>query len=225
MLPRSRASKSRSSSRTLADDIYNRIRLEILSLKIKPGQRLEEEELAASYGVSRTPVREALQKLERDGLIVLVPRRSAYVSEISLREALEIDQLRELLEPFAALQAAGRIPPDKLHDLLRQLENLESVAPGQEDYVKYLHLDVQLHECILEYAGNSTMKDVVTRLHHRMNAIRVVSTAPRYRESIEEHKRIINALLAGNGEEASRAMREHIQNARLGRMGVFGLEG
>jgi len=210
---------------TRADEICDRIRLDILSLKLRPGTLLHEEDLAATYRVSRTPIREAIRKLERDGLVTVHPRRGAFIAEISLRQALEIDQLRELLEPAAAHQAALRISDDALLEISRALEALETVSPGPDDYVRYLEIDVRLHQLILQTAGNETMCEVVTRLHHRMNAVRIVTTAPRYHESIAEHKRIIAALQARDGETAAREMATHISNATRARVRAFSIGG
>lgn len=214
-------SKPTGQTGTRAHDICDCIRLDILSLKLRPGSPLHEEELAAAYRVSRTPIREAIRKLERDGLVTVHPRRGAFISEISMRRALEIDQLRELLEPVAARRAAARISDEALAEISGALEQLKTVSPDLDDYVRYLEIDVRLHELILRAAGNETMCEVVTRLHHRMNAVRIVTTAPRYEESIAEHKRIIAALRARDGETAAREMATHITNAAQARVRAF----
>ena len=200
---------------TRADDVYRRLRAEILDLNLSPGDQLDEDQLAQSFGVSRTPVREALRRLAADNLVTSRPHRGTYVAEISAREMWEIEQICELLEPAAARIAAGRVPEEVLDTISAALDASDIDFPTREDVIRYMKLDVHLHEAILQAAGNTTMRDMITHLHRRMNAVRIVVNIHRFTESIEEHRRIIAALRAGDGEAAGEAMHFHIrQRAR-----------
>lgn len=200
---------------TRADEVYRRLRAEILDLNLSPGDQLDEDQLAQAFGVSRTPVREALRRLAADNLVTSRPHRGTYVAEISAREMWEIEQICELLEPTAARLAAGRVPQDVLDTISQELEASDIEYPMREDVIRYMKLDVRLHEAILDAAGNTTMRDMITHLHRRMNAVRIVVNIHRFTESINEHRTIIAALEAGDGESAFDAMHFHIrQRAR-----------
>lgn len=200
---------------TRADDVYQRLRAEILDLNLSPGDQLDEDQLAQTFGVSRTPVREALRRLAADNLVTSRPHRGTYVAEISAREMWEIEQICELLEPAAARLAAGRVPRDVLDTLSAELAASDVEYPTREDVIRYMQLDVRLHEAILDAAGNTTMREMITHLHRRMNAVRIVVNIHRFTQSIEEHRKIIAAIDAGDGDAAFEAMHVHIrQRAR-----------
>jgi DNA-binding GntR family transcriptional regulator len=200
---------------TRADEIYNQIRTEILELNLRPGDQLDEDGLATKYGVSRTPVREALRRLGSDGLVTVRPHRGASVSEISLREIWEIEQICEIAEPFAARIAAGRVPLETVEELKQAHLDSEIVNPQREDYIRYMKLDVQFHGVILDAAGNETMSEIITHLHRRMNAVRLIANRHRYTHSIAEHKAILSAIEAADGDAAYEAMKIHIQNRAM----------
>ena len=201
--------------RTRADEVYRRLQAEILDLNLMPGDQLDEDHLARAFGVSRTPVREALRRLAAANLVVSRPHRGAYVAELSAREIWEIEQICELLEPFAARLAAGRVPTPVLTDIRAELDISDIEHPNHDDIVRYMKLDVRLHAAILEAAGNTTMCEMITHLHRRVNAVRIIVNIHRFTESIEEHRRIITALEAGDGEAAFEAMRHHIRQRVL----------
>jgi DNA-binding GntR family transcriptional regulator len=211
---------------TRADEVYQRLRADILELNLRPGDQLDEDQLAAAYGVSRTPVREALRRLVADNLVTLRPHRGASVAEISLREIWEIEQICELVEPFAARLAAGRIAPAALDDFTARFDALEVDTPGRDDYIRYMQLDIEFHGAVIAAAGNGIMRDMITHLHRRMNAVRLIANVHRYDQSLAEHRRIIAALAAGDGDAAYEAMRHHIQQrAMRQRLGLLDVPG
>lgn len=199
-------------SRTRADEIYHQLRTAILELNLRPGDQLDEDGLATTYGVSRTPVREALRRLSFDGLVTLRPHRGAHVSEISLRDIWEIEQICELAEPLAARLAAGRLPQHVIEGLKRAFDEAEVENPQPSDFIYYMKLDITLHDTILEAAGNEIMREIVTHLHRRMNAVRLISNAHTYTQSLAEHRKILEALERADGDAAYEAMKVHIRN-------------
>lgn len=218
-----RRSRPDTGRKTRADDVYDRLKADILDLNLRPGDQLDEDQLASQYGVSRTPVREALRRLSADGLVTLRPRRGAYVSEISLREIWEIEQICELIEPFAAKLAAGRMPPAVIKELRRELDALDIECPQREDFIRYMQLDIQFHRAILDASGNGLMRDMVTHLYRRMNAVRLIANLHHFNHSIEEHRRILDAIEAGDGDAARQASLHHIhQRAHRQRTGLIG---
>jgi DNA-binding GntR family transcriptional regulator len=196
---------------TRSDEVYQRIRTDILTLILQPGAQLDEDQLATSYGVSRTPVREALRRLNADGLVTLRPHRGAYVTEISLREIWEIEQICELVEPFAARHAAGQMPAETIADLRREMNELDIEVPQREDFIRYMQLDIRFHRAILDAAGNSIMRDMVTHLYQRMNGARLIASVHHFDRSINEHRRILDAIESGDGDAACEAVRHHIR--------------
>lgn len=208
---------------TRAEDVYHRLRTDILELNLRPGDQLDEDQLASSYGVSRTPVREALRRLGADGLVTLRPHRGAYVSEISLREIWEIEQVCELVEPFAARRAAGQMPSTIVAELREEMNELDIDNPQRDDYIRYMQLDVRFHNAILDAAGNTIMRDMVTHLYRRMNAVRLIANTHRFDRSIREHRSILDAIEAGDGDAAHEAALHHIRKrAYRQRVGLSG---
>lgn len=208
---------------TRSDEVYHRLRTDILELNLRPGDQLDEDQLASSYGVSRTPVREALRRLGADGLVTLRPHRGAYVSEISLREIWEIEQVCELVEPFAARHAAGQMSSTIMTELRNEMNELDIDNPQRDDYIRYMQLDVRFHNAILDAAGNTIMRDMVTHLYRRMNAVRLIANLHRFNQSISEHRDILDAIEAGDGDAAHEAALHHIrQRAYRQRAGLLG---
>src|SRR5688500_16379426 len=135
---------------TRSDEVHQRLRSDILELNLRPGDQLDEDQLASSYGVSRTPVREALRRLGADNLVTLRPHRVAYVSERSLREIRAIEQLCELVEPFAARLACGKMQATVIADLRREMDALDIDVPELDDFIHYMQLDIRFHRAILD---------------------------------------------------------------------------
>ena len=196
---------------TRSDEVYHRLRTDILELNLRPGDQLDEDQLASNYGVSRTPVREALRRLSADGLVTLRPHRGASVAEISLREIWEIEQLCELVEPFAARHAAGQMSPAIIAELRSEMSELDVDNPRREDYIRYMQLDIRFHNAILDAAGNSIMRDMVTHLYRRMNAVRLTANTHRFNQSISEHRAVLDAIEDGDGDAAHQAALHHIR--------------
>jgi DNA-binding GntR family transcriptional regulator len=197
------------------------VKTRILSAALPPGGTVDEQEIAASLGISRTPVREALRKLEQEGLVVRYPNRGAVVTQLSMKEVVEIWQIREILEPAACLLAAARIDAAALAGLEKAIAELSTLGPGFEDYEAHNRSDLELHRLVLGSAGNATLLAVVEALDARVRQARSVNSPSRFRESVAEHQEIITALKAADGPGAAAAMSRHLANARasLARLG------
>ena len=200
---------------SLSEKIYEAIKADIISFNLTSGTMLLEQELAHRFKVSRTPVREALRKLEQEGLARIILRKGAFVPEVSARDAAEIDEIRLYLEGAAVRKAASSISADKLDELEASLDALNQVGLKNEDYQAIFEFDCRFHDEILKAAGNKWMRDTVLRLFNVIHRARAINTEKRYFESIAELRAIIAALRAGDPQAAERAMREHITNARF----------
>ena len=209
------------STLSLVERIYQKLRLDIYSSKIHQGAMLTEQEIADSFNVSRTPVREALRKLEQEGLITIIPKKGSIVKQITLQDILEMDQIRELLEPYVAKIAAQTIDVDLLIPLEKQLIDLKSKTPSQQNCLELLELDGQLHNAIMQFNSNSRINSILNNLRKSFNLIRLKGATSRYQDSINEQLEIIGALKERNGKAAEKAMFKHIEKAKKNRFKII----
>lgn len=196
------------------DEAYRHLKTRIMSADLPPGASLNELEIAAALGTSRTPVREAIRKLEQEGLAMRYPNRGAIVTKLSMTDVLEIWQLREILEPAACRLAADRIDRDALARIERAILGLQGQEMGPEGYEAFLRADMDLHGLIVDSTGNAALRQVLGMLNERVVQVRVVTSPARFRHAVAEHLAIIAALKAGDAQEAMEAMRRHLENAR-----------
>jgi DNA-binding GntR family transcriptional regulator len=190
--------------------------------RLRAGQHLRTQELADRFGVSHTPIREALVALAGIGIIDLLPNRGAVVRPVTPRDVWEICQVRRALECEATRRACGRIDLAELHSLaddLRRLRSLKSVSAAQ--FIKEARVvDSRLHDLIASSCGNAFLANELGRLKILFRAFRDVSWARhearndclRLAEEAGEHLAIVEALLAGDRKEAGRAMARHIKS-------------
>jgi DNA-binding GntR family transcriptional regulator len=196
------------------EEAYRYLKTRIMSAALPPGASLNELEIAQALGISRTPVREAIRKLEQEGLAMRYPNRGAIVTKLSMKDVLEIWQIREILEPAACRLAAARIEHTALERIEKVLLKLKGRLAGPEDYEAFLRADLDLHGLILEASGNATLRQVLDLLNERIIQVRVVTSPPRFQRSVDEHIEIVGALRDRDGSAAAEAMRRHLANAR-----------
>ncbi len=202
-------------SRLLRQIAYDRLRDGIIHAGLKPGEPLSETRISKALGISRTPVREALQQLAKEGLVQVIPGRAVTVAAPSMQEVLDTIHVRELLEPEVARLAAEAMPVlerDKLKQITLKMER----AAKASDRVSWSKFDVQWHEMLCTFCPNHLLGELVaqarSRMHHQGSDERV---SDQYLiDGTEEHKQVVEAILAGDGETAERLMREHIRSVR-----------
>jgi len=196
------------------EEAYRHLKTRIMSADLPPGASLNELEIAAALGTSRTPVREAIRKLEQEGLAMRYPNRGAIVTKLSMTDVLEIWQLREILEPAACALAADRIDRDALARLEGAFLELRGQEMGPEAYEAFLRADVGLHGLIVDSTGNATLRSVLGMLNERIVQVRVVTSPARFQSAVAEHLAIVAAFKARDAQEAMAAMRRHLERAR-----------
>ncbi|MGO0802558.1 GntR family transcriptional regulator, partial [Clostridioides difficile] len=147
----------------LRDVVFENLREAILEGKLKPGQRLMEVQLAEQLGVSRTPVREAIRKLELEGLVVMLPRKGAYVANMSLKDIMDVLEVRASLEGLAAYLAAERISDEDIKKLKDISEEFKK-STLESDVDALLKLDVEFHECIFKATNNKKLIQLINSL-------------------------------------------------------------
>jgi DNA-binding GntR family transcriptional regulator len=202
-------------SNALVDETAAAIRARIMSGEIPIGAQLRQADLAATLGVSRTPIREALRQLQAGGLIEVLPRRGAVVRVPAPWEVREAYEVRAELEGLACVRAVGEIAPDQLDELRRANDVLRTGPPaGGEPVSPTTAANDRFHTLIHEIAGNErlarTIRDINDAFPRNVSAL-VLQDNPRLRaNNLAQHERIVEALAANDAELARREMREHV---------------
>lgn len=195
----------------LREMVYEELKMEILTGGIVPGTRMMEVELAEEMGVSRTPIREAIRKLEKEGLVTIEPRRGAYASKISTEDIVEILEVRQELEGLAAYFAASRMTPEQLTELKKESNRYnEAVKNGNmEDMIKH---DTTFHRIIVDSCRNKVLTKMIEQLQELVFRFRYIyyDKFRRVENMPEEHAEIFNAIASGNAESARSAADIHI---------------
>ncbi len=202
------------SYRPLRELVLDAIREAIINGILQPRERLMEIQLAEELGVSRTPVREALRNLELEGFIVMVPRKGAYVADLSIKDIVDVFEIRAALEGLAAGLAAERITGEELEEMERLLvEKGESIK--QNDFSRLVAVDTKFHETIYKASRNDRLSTIISNLREQIQRFRSTSLSypGRMKESLEEHRGILEAIEARDSQTARQLAQEHIENA------------
>jgi len=201
----------------LVDDVYGAIFNKLMALDIPPGARITVDGLVRELEVSHTPIREALGRLEGEGLVVkthLVGYSAA--PQITRRRFEELYELRLLLEPDAARRAAERVDDERMRRLTGTADQMRKLDSGRErlSYSQFARLDAELHDQIMEIAGNELIRDTLEHLHTHFHIFRLMFQARVTEEALTEHESLLVALSSGDAVGAERAMRDHIERSR-----------
>ena len=198
----------------LRDVVFENLREAIVEGKLSPGKRLMEIQLAEQLGVSRTPVREAIRKLELEGLVVMIPRKGAYVSNMSLKDVVEVLEIRASLEGLAAYLAAERISDE---DLIKLEKIADDFSQGKDEYdlETLLKKDVEFHECIFKATNNKKLHQLINSLWEQVYRFRFmyISDYESTKNIDKEHKLILQALKSRDSQLAKQYAKEHIEKA------------
>jgi DNA-binding GntR family transcriptional regulator len=197
----------------IRNGVYDHLKLEILSGKLPSGSRLAEIALAERLGVSRTPVREAVQRLAQDGLVEVAPNRGARVRGVSTREVEEVYTVREVLDGLAARLAATKRTEHDLEAMRAALGRLEA-APSH-DYAAQIQADLDFHGAIANASGNSALETTLRGLSESVARVKLLTKkynqAPATKAA---HLELLRAIEAGDGVRAERAARMHVGDFR-----------
>ncbi len=199
---------------------YERLCDEIRSGKLPPGSRLRETEIAARLAVSRTPVREAIRRLEADGLVDHLPRSGAVVRKLDYPELMELYEMRTVLEGTAARLAARAASPVELEELVAINDEMRAAA-GRPEAV--IGLNRQFHKLLLDAARNRFLLRAMATVENTLLILGTSSMAmpDRAREAVDEHREVLDALLARDGAAAEAAMRRHMERAQFARLRIL----
>lgn len=197
----------------LRDVVFNTLRQAILTGELKPGERLMELHLASRLGVSRTPIREAIHKLELEGLVTLIPRRGAEVAQITEKSMNDVLEVRRALDALCVELACDRITEAELSDLKQACDNFEAVVKTG-DLKKITQADVALHDIIVHATGNQRLLQMVNNLSEQMYRYRFeyIKDTSRHETLVEEHRIIYQSIVKKDKKTASDAAKTHIDN-------------
>lgn len=197
----------------LRDVVFNTLRKAILRGELKPGERLMEIQLANKLGVSRTPIREAIRKLELEGLVLMIPRKGAEVAQITEKNMQDVLEVRKALEELSVQLACERITPEQVEEMKMAAEDFRKVLKSG-DVTKIAEADVKFHDIIFAATNNQRLVTLLNNLREQMYRFRVEYLKQKecYPQLLEEHEKLIALISGGNVEEACEIMGRHIDN-------------
>jgi len=197
---------------SLAENAYLLLRDRLIMLDIKPGDPINDGQIAAELGIGRTPVREAIKRLESDHLVVSYPRRGTFATGVDITQLADVSEIRELLEPLAARRAARMAGPkvrQELRDIADTIDKLEDGRAGQHELMRY---DIQVHRLIYKAAANPHLEDVLIRYDNLATRIwcYMLEKMPSVTGHIAEHVDLLKAIAAGEEEKAAALALHHV---------------
>ena len=197
----------------LRDVVFNTLRRAILRGELKPGERLMEIQLANKLGVSRTPIREAIRKLELEGLVLMVPRKGAEVAEITEKNLRDVLEVRCALEELAVQLACDRIEPERMQQLLDAAAHFRDIL-GTADITELGEADEAFHDVIFQATDNRRLIQLLNNLREQMYRYRIEYLKKKecYPQLLEEHAAIIQAIREHDKAKATEITVQHINN-------------
>lgn len=196
----------------LRDVIFNTLREAIIVGELKPGERLMEVQLAEKMGVSRTPVREAIRKLELEGLVEMLPRKGAHIADLSVKDIMDVLEVRATLDGLASSLSASRISEDEIKEL-RHVHSQFINYVEKENLQGSIKKDVEFHDIIYRSSRNDKLIQISNNLREQIQRFRVIyiKDYSSTRELIKEHNEIMDAITARNSDAAMKSAQTHIK--------------
>ncbi|MBR6472918.1 MAG: GntR family transcriptional regulator [Firmicutes bacterium] len=201
--------------RPLREIVYEELKRQIMVGEIAPGTRMMEVDLADEMGVSRTPVREAIRKLEKEGLVTIEPRRGAYASDISAKEMEDVLEVRQDLEGMAAGLAAQKIDEEDKDQLIRITEEYRK-AVESGDVSEIIKKDEEFHKYIVGLSENKTLIKMVSQVQELALRFRYIyyEDFSRFKNQPMEHQEIVEAIVSGDANSARRHAEVHVSRLK-----------
>lgn len=198
----------------LREVVFETLRDAIRKGILKPGERLMEIHLAEQLGVSRTPVREAIRKLELEGYVIMMPRRGTYVSNLSIKDINEVFEIRTSLDSLASGLAAERITDEELEHLQRLLVVIGE-AIKEKNMEKIVEADTKFHDILYQASRNNRLVGIIYNLREQLTSFRAKSMAypGRLEETLAEHRRIVDTIAQGDAVAAQKASEYHMERS------------
>jgi len=200
---------------SLKDRAYQNIKFHIIIGTLKPGTRLLEEELSKAMNISRAPIREAFNRLEKEGFVTIVPRKGAAVAKITAQAIEDIFEIRESLESLAVKKSIGKISIEKLEKVVESFKNFINKPSNAENCIQYLTLDKKFHDLLSQNCGNKKLIELLANLQEQIHWLRNVSLKRiTFAGSVKEHLAIIEALKKNDIKLVIKALLLHLERAK-----------
>ena len=202
-------------SLSLKDKAYENIKLQIIRGNLKPGTRLLEEELSKAMNISRAPIREALNRLEKEGFVTITPRKGAAVTHITAQMIEDIFEIRETLESLAVKKSIGKISLEKLERVGESFKKFINKTANEKNCVQYLALDKKFHDLLSQNCGNKKLIELLANFQEQIHWLRNISLKRiAFTDSVKEHLTIMEALKKNNEELIIKALLQHLERAK-----------
>jgi DNA-binding GntR family transcriptional regulator len=203
---------------TLADRAYLALRDRLITLQIRPGEPIDDGQIATELQVGRTPVREALKRLEDDRLVIAYPRRGTFATSVDITDLAHINEVRLQLEPLAARRAAERATTAEREDMRDLVSRVVAAEGLLVDRTELMRLDLAVHRAIYRAAGNPHMEDVLVRCHALATRIfcLFLDRLPNVAGHVSEHAGLLEAIIAGDADTAGALAEQHVAGFELG---------
>jgi len=200
----------------LRGQTYKMLKSMIITREILPGKKISEETLAQVFGVSRTPIREALFKLENEGIVKIIPRRGAFVIQQSKENIIEILQIREVLEGLVVRLATPLLEESDIRDLRSCLDKLRGIPEQERHVIEYTDSELEFHDLLLRKCPNQMLTQMMGLVNARLQIIRLrtVVLPGRAQKSLDEHAGILERIEKGEAADAELLMRKHVVSVR-----------
>lgn len=197
---------------SFADFAYRVLCDELIVLDIKPGEPLNDEVISRRLGVGRTPIREAMKRLESDHLVVAYPRRGTFAAGVDITDLAEISEIRQLLEPAAAARAARMASPQRRQELRDFAREVGQLLPGMHSQRDLMRLDMRVHRMIYRATGSRHLEDILIRYDNLATRIwsLVLEKLPPVSEHIAQHIELLERIAEGDSEAAARLTTQHV---------------
>jgi len=201
--------------KSLREEVYDSLKKSILHGKLKGGQRLIEEQLANQIGISRTPVREAFHKLERDDLVSRLPKGGFAVREFTKEDVEEIFGIRSALESYASYLATLHLTPERISTLENKVEDLENTLKKGE-YDKVIQLQTEFHDLLYKFCKSKKLLEMINNFRDYFYRYRpaLLQTKDGFKYSIEDHRRMLEAMKKKNPRLVERVVRKHLARGK-----------
>ncbi len=202
----------RGTTTSLANVAYEQIKDRLIMLDIRPGEPINDLALAAELGMGRTPVREAVKRLETDHLVVSYPRRGTFATVVDVTELGAISDIRQLLEPHAARRAAENASAETRGRMRRIAEEIHTLELAAGDRTTFINEDMAIHQLIYRATGNPHLEAILIRYDNLATRIwcLVIDRLPELAEHVREHSLLLETIAAGDGDAAASLALEHV---------------
>jgi DNA-binding GntR family transcriptional regulator len=200
---------------SLKDRAYQNIKFQIIRGNLRPGTRLPEEELSRAMNISRSPIREAFNRLEKEGFVTTIPRKGAAVSNVTTEIIEDIFEIRETLESLAVKKSLGKIFIDELEKVGDNFKEFINKSENAENRIQYLVLDKKFHDLLSQNCGNKKLIELLANLQEQIHWLRNISLKrTTFSGSVREHLAIIEALKGNDKKLITKTLLQHLERAK-----------